>query len=208
MLTGFQKLISMPALNFTIKYHKICTEDEAEYIKQRVRKQRAGSNYLIAYLIIGALGGFSLFIAFVGFVMFVHGKVQAKKLLTKYESLHTKLTHEQQILKQQQQQLINEKLKNKVYTKQAGGHKKSNPYAKRTRPMNQLPYSSNDSESLARNRDTANESNIYESVPDASVLKNPNTATDINQQKNVSIKKFQFLSTIIISETLNCSNHS
>lgn len=184
MLTGFQKLISMPALNFTIKYHKICTKEEEEYTKQRVRSQRAGSNYLIAYLIIGALGGFSLFIAFVGFAMFIHGKVQAKKLLTKYESLHSKLTHEQQILKQQQQQLINEKLKNKVYKKQAGEHKKSNPYAKRTRPMNQLPNSNNESESLARNRDTANESNIYESVPDASV-NNPNTATDIYQQRNV-----------------------
>lgn len=182
MLTGFQKLISLPALNFTIKYHKICTKD-VEHTKQQVRNQRGGSNYLIAYLIIGALGGFSLFIAFVGFIMFVHGKVQAKKILTKYESLHPKLTHEQQILKQQQQQLINEKLKNKVYTKQAGGHKKSNPYAKRTRPMNQLPHSSNESESLARNREAANESNIYESVPDASV-NNPNTATDIYQPRN------------------------
>ena len=154
MLTGFQKLISMPPLNFTVKYHKVCTQD-VESTKIRPRNRHgATSNYLIAYLIIGALGGFSFLIGFAALVMFMHGKLQAKKVHTKYESLHPKLTQEQQLLKHQQQQLINERLKNKVYTKQAGGHKKqSNPYAKRTRPaMNPLPHnvSKGEADALAR----------------------------------------------------------
>lgn len=170
MAIGFQQLISMPALNFTIKYHKICLK-EKEYLSRKAKEKTRSSNYLVAYIIIGALGGFSGSIASIAMFMFIHSKFKAKKLHAKYESLHSKLTQEQQMLKKQQQQLINEKLKNKVYTKNGGSVKKSNHYAKRQK-------SNNESQPLpAPNKlDQGNDLNIYESVPDASIVnQNPDT---------------------------------
>lgn len=200
--TGFEQLISMPPLNFTIKYHKICIK-EREHVNRRLnRKAKVSRNdYLIAYLIIGALGGFAFFIATIGMFMFVHTKFKTKKLHTKYESLHSKLTQEQQLLKTQQQQLINEKLKNKVYKKNGGQIKKANPYSKRSRSMNQLesgvpvplPVSN-------RFPEPANESNIYESVPDTPAI-NPNTEVYVKAAENQSMIESKTESSVLISQT-------
>lgn len=92
---------------------------------------------------------------------------KAKKLHTKYESLH--LNQEQQLLKSKQQQLINEKLKNKVYKKNAvahGSNKKSNPYSKRACSREQAQAKDRVDKPLPIPGNQVNESNIYESVPD------------------------------------------
>lgn len=174
--TGFKRLITMPPLNFTIKYHKVCIKQQ-EYLKKRLNSKENGSknDYLIAYLIIGILGGFAFLIAMIGLFMFVHTKLNSKKLHTKYESLHSKLTQEQQLLKTQQQQLINEKLKNKVYKKNGGSLKKSNPYSKRSHPMKKLGSSVSEAvPSINKYPEPSNEANIYETVPDGSII-NPST---------------------------------
>jgi len=162
MAVGFVQLISMPPINFTIKYHKICqaSADRREYMKSRVAA-KSKSSFLIAYLIMGALAGFALLVGFVGLFMLVNAKLKAKQLHAKYESLH--LNHEQQLLKEKQQQIINEKLKNKIYAKNSGQNssslKSSNPYSKRSQPQNRP------------DGDTApvDDSNIYETVPDSTV---------------------------------------
>lgn len=168
MATGFQQLISMPALNFTIKYHKICLKKEEYLSRKATEKAGSSSNYLVAYIIIGALGGFSGSIASIAMFMFVHSKLKAKKLHAKYESLHSKLTQEQQILKNQQQQLINEKLKNKVYTKNGGSAKKSNHYSKRQTATEAASEAA--LPALNKLDHQTNDLNIYESVPDASIV--------------------------------------
>lgn len=193
MAIGFQQLISMPPINFTINYRKICnTQKRQEYMKSRIEHGKSSnSSYLIAYIIIGVLAGFALLIVTVASYMFIDARVKSKQLHTKYESLH--LSQEQQLMKNKQQQLINEKLKNKIYTKNAGGHtssslKSSNPYAKRG--MQQKSVDKLDC-------DRVDESNIYETVPDSTIA-NPQPSDDIYDKTSV----------VHQSEKNNTSRHS
>lgn len=162
--TGFQQLISMPPLNFTIKYNKICMK-KSEYLQ--IKKRLNSNNYLIAYLIFGALGGFALFIGIIASFMFIHSKIKAKKLHTKYEALNSKLSQQQQLLKSQQQQLICEQLKNKVYTKNGGSMRKANPYARRSK---QVDNEHGIAEVSNKKQEHVNELNIYETVPDGPLV--------------------------------------
>ena len=88
------------------------------------------------------------------------------------------------MLKNQHQQLINEKLKNKVYKKNAERQnvKKTNPYSNSKRSTcskkNQVSIENQRTKEEGPNNNkyeqvNQNESNIYESVPDASII-NPN----------------------------------
>jgi len=93
-------------------------------------------------------------------------KLKAKQLHAKYESLH--LNQEQQLLKEKQQQIINEKLKNKIYSKNGGPKssslKSSNQYSRRNNSHQQKP-----SEKLEGQSVSVNEPNIYETVQDSTI---------------------------------------
>lgn len=180
--TGFQQFMSMPPLNFTIKYKKICMK-KSEYLT--IQKRLNSNNYLIAYLIFGALGGFALFIATIASFMFIHSKLKAKKLHNKYEALNSKLSQQQQLLKSQQQQLICEQLRNKVYTKNGGSMRKSNPYAKRGKPMSN-EHSITAADAVNKKQEHVDESNIYETVPDGPI---GNQSQETTTQSNVRTRK-------------------
>ena len=151
LATGFEQLITMPPLNFTISYHKLCVK-QSRYLKSRSGKT---SDYLMAYVIIGGLGGFALFILLVAAGMCIHNKIKAKQKHTKYVSLHSKLNAAQH-------QLLSEQLKNKIYSK---GHAQQ-----AVKCVNPEPSRGVEAEQMPANGSSSEETNIYESVQEASCV--------------------------------------
>ncbi len=172
------KLATMPSLNFSINYRKHCTPKITNPSKTLISK-KSNSSFLIAYITIGTLVGFSLLIFLTACIMCIKNKYKIKKLNTQYEALkiknanhpnvhvipvreyksshnkrHDYFKHEQS---NSDNQLITSDTNTKIISKQQNFVKNN------IKKPRQLKQHNNNVEN------TKNEDNLYESLHEASV---------------------------------------
>lgn len=171
------KLATMPSLNFSINYRKHCTPKITQ-TKTLIAK-KSNSSFLIAYITIGTLVGFSFLIFLTACIMCIKNKYKIKKLNSQYEALKIKNANNPNIhvipvreyksshnkkrdyFKHEQSnsdnQLITSDTNTKIISKQQNFVKNN------MKKPRQLKQQNNNAEN------TKNEDNLYESLHEASV---------------------------------------
>jgi hypothetical protein len=195
----------MPSLNFSINYRKHCTPKITQ-IKTSTSK-KSNSSFLIAYITIGTLVGFSFLIFLTACIMCIKNKYKIKKLNTQYEALkikngnnanlhvipvreyksshskrHDYFKHEQS---NSDNQLITSDTNTKIISKQQNFVKNN---MKKTRQLKQQ-YNNN-----GENANTKNEDNLYESLHEASVNVYLTQSEIYNENEDNTSKKYSRIS--------------